>query len=53
MPTVAVHLPDDLKEEVDGQLEYGDSRSAFVQEALRNELKRRNKGSGGEGGENA
>ncbi len=41
MGTVSVHLPDDLEEELDSFLEYGDSRSAFVSEAIRAELDRR------------
>lgn len=53
MPSVTVHLPDDLKQRVDETLEYGDSRSGLVQEALERELERREQGAGGDGGENA
>jgi metal-responsive CopG/Arc/MetJ family transcriptional regulator len=44
MPTISIHLPDDLKERVDDSLDYGDSRSAMIQEALEKELKRRENG---------
>lgn len=40
MGTVSVHLPDELEKSLDDSLEYGDSRSAFVADAVRRELDR-------------
>lgn len=38
MPTISIHVPDDVKERLDNHLEYGDSRSKFVTDAVETKL---------------
>ena len=38
MPRVSISVGDDLLEEINEQLEYGDSRSAWFEEAARHRL---------------
>lgn len=38
MARITISIPDDLKDEVDEHLEYGDSRSKWIQEAIEQRL---------------
>lgn len=38
--TPTVTMPDELIEEIDSQLDYGDSRAAWIREACRQRLER-------------
>lgn len=40
MPTISIHIPEDVKQRLDDHLEYGDSRSQFVTEAVEDRLER-------------
>ena len=37
---ITISLPDDVADRVDGQLEYGDSRSGWIQQAIEERLER-------------
>ena len=37
---VTVSLPEDVKEEIESRLEYGDSRSEWIRDAYRRKLER-------------
>ena len=38
MDRISISIPEDLKDEVDDQLEYGDSRSGWIQDAIEMKL---------------
>jgi metal-responsive CopG/Arc/MetJ family transcriptional regulator len=38
MARITISIPDDLKDEVDDQLEYGDSRSEWIEDAIEMKL---------------
>lgn len=40
MANPSVSIPDDLLDKVDDELDYGDSRSEWIQEAIREKLER-------------
>jgi metal-responsive CopG/Arc/MetJ family transcriptional regulator len=44
---ITISIPDDLADEVDSQLSYGDSRSAWIEQAIRERLEREASGSEG------
>jgi len=43
---ITVPMPKSLRDEIDGQLEYGDSRSEWIREAIRQRLDRSAEGNG-------
>lgn len=42
MARITISVPEDVADEVDSQLEYGDSRSEWIQEAIEQRLRREN-----------
>ena len=40
MDRISISIPEDLKDEIDDQLEYGDSRSEWIREAIEERLER-------------
>ena len=43
---ITVPMPEDLRDQIDKQLEYGDSRSEWIRQAIREKLER---AAGGQG----
>ena len=52
MPVVTIRLPEDLNEEIEGRLDYGDNKSEWFRQAAREKLDRdAETGDGSEGQE--